>query len=281
MLSLGPRSRTARWGWTSDPRRSPPTAGSYAPRELSFGMGRWGSSKKRPLLPARWALPVPWQTPARSRSSAVEIQRRPWPRLVSQTGSRMFLPEGVPVWNFLPGAPFPASPPSPKGSDPENLVFAKTRYTRSLGRQKLNFQGQTPFFPSSHGFWSLNMRMPVIAGNWKMHKTTEEARALARAIKVGAGNVSHCQVVLAPPYTVLSAVAAEIRGSALMLAGQNVHWQGNGAFTGEVSVPMLEDVGCHMVILGHSERRQLFSETDETVNRRVHAVAKSSLQPIV
>ncbi len=125
------------------------------------------------------------------------------------------------------------------------------------------------------------MRMPVIAGNWKMHKTTEEARALARAIKVGAGNVSHCQVVLAPPYTVLSAVAAEIRGSELMLAAQNVHWQGNGAFTGEVSVPMLEDVGCHMVILGHSERRQFFCETDETVNRRVHAVAKSSLQPIV
>jgi triosephosphate isomerase len=125
------------------------------------------------------------------------------------------------------------------------------------------------------------MRMPVIAGNWKMHKTTEEASALARAIKVGAGNVSHCQVVLAPPYTVLSAVAAEIRDSELMLAAQNVHWQGNGAFTGEVSVPMLEVVGCHMVILGHSERRQFFCETDDTVNRRVRAVAKSSLQPIV
>src|SRR5881396_2956872 len=125
------------------------------------------------------------------------------------------------------------------------------------------------------------MRLPVIAGNWKMHKTTEEARALARAIKAGAGNATHCQVVLAPPYTVLAAVAAEIRGSALVLAAQNVHWQGNGAFTGEVSVPMLEDVGCHMVILGHSERRQLFCETDETVNKRLRAVVKSSLQPIV
>ncbi len=125
------------------------------------------------------------------------------------------------------------------------------------------------------------MRMPVIAGNWKMHKLTEEARALARAIKVGAGDASHCQVVLAPPFTALAAVAAEIRASKLLLAAQNVHWEPKGAFTGEISIPMLEDLGCAMVIVGHSERRQHFGETDAGVNRRVKAILRSSLQPII
>jgi len=125
------------------------------------------------------------------------------------------------------------------------------------------------------------MRVPVIAGNWKMHKLTEEARALARAIKAGAADVSHCQVVLAPPFTALPTVAAEIRATKLILAAQNVHWEPRGAFTGEVGIPMLEDVGCGMVIVGHSERRQYFGETDQTVNRRVRAILKSSLQPIV
>jgi triosephosphate isomerase (TIM) len=125
------------------------------------------------------------------------------------------------------------------------------------------------------------MRTPVIAGNWKMHKTTGEACALARAIKDGAGGASHCQVVLAPPFTALSAVAEEIRGTPLILAAQNVYWESKGAYTGEVSIPMLEDVGCGMVILGHSERRQHFCETDDTVNRRVRAVINSRLRAIV
>ncbi len=125
------------------------------------------------------------------------------------------------------------------------------------------------------------MRVPVIAGNWKMHKLTEEARGLARAVKAGAADVSHCQIVLAPPFTALSAVASEIRSTNLILAAQNVHWEPKGAFTGEISISMLEDVGCRMVILGHSERRQYFGETDQTVNRRVRATLKSSLQPSV
>jgi triosephosphate isomerase (TIM) len=125
------------------------------------------------------------------------------------------------------------------------------------------------------------MRMPVIAGNWKMHKTAEEAAGLARAIKEGAADASHCQVVLAPPFTALSAVAAEIRATPLILAAQNVHWESKGAFTGEISIPMLESVGCGMVIIGHSERRQFFDETDATVNRRVRAVLNSRLRPIV
>jgi len=125
------------------------------------------------------------------------------------------------------------------------------------------------------------MRIPVIAGNWKMHKTNAEARALCSDIRDGARNATHCRIVLAPPYTALGAAAEVIRGTNLILAAQNVHWEPKGAFTGEISIPMLEDAGCCMVILGHSERRQCFGETDQTVNRRLRAVLKSSLDPIV
>ena len=125
------------------------------------------------------------------------------------------------------------------------------------------------------------MRTPVIAGNWKTYKTVGEARALARAVKAGAADVSHCQVVLAPPFTALAAVAEEIRATPLILAAQNVFWEPQGAYTGEISIPMLQDVGCGMVILGHSERRQHFCETDQTVNRRLRAVVNSSLRAIV
>ena len=114
-----------------------------------------------------------------------------------------------------------------------------------------------------------------------MHKTTAEARQLARAIREGASTVKHCQVVIAPPFTALGAAAEEVRGTSLVLAAQNVHWEPKGAFTGEISIPMLEEIGCGMVIIGHSERRQYFGETDESVNRRINAVMKSALQPIV
>ncbi len=114
-----------------------------------------------------------------------------------------------------------------------------------------------------------------------MHKTTGEARALARAVKEGTSEARHCQVVVAPPFTALACVGEEIRSSRVVLAAQNVHWEPKGAFTGEVSIPMLEDLGCGMVILGHSERRQYFGETDEIVNRKVRAVTQSSLEAIV
>ncbi len=124
-------------------------------------------------------------------------------------------------------------------------------------------------------------RTPVIAGNWKMHKTAGEACALARAIRDGIWDVRDCQVVLAPPFTALAAVHMEIAGSPLILAAQNVHWESKGAFTGEISIPMLEDAGCRMVIIGHSERRQYFGETDGTVNRRLRAVLNSQIQPVI
>jgi triosephosphate isomerase (TIM) len=124
-------------------------------------------------------------------------------------------------------------------------------------------------------------RMPVIAGNWKMHKTVEEARALAKAVLDGAAGVSHCQVMMAPPYTALYPVSEVLRNTPVVLAAQNVHWEPKGAFTGEISLPMLEEIGCGMVIIGHSERRQYFGETDRTVNQRVRAVLQSTLQPVV
>ncbi len=125
------------------------------------------------------------------------------------------------------------------------------------------------------------MRVPVIAGNWKMHKTAAEARELSRAIRDGAVSATHCQVVLAPPFTALHAVAEVIRGTPLILGAQNVFWEASGAYTGEVSVPMLEDAGCGAVIVGHSERRQYFAESDATVNRRLRAIMRSTLVPIV
>ena len=125
------------------------------------------------------------------------------------------------------------------------------------------------------------LREPIIAGNWKMHKTVSEARLLAEAVRVGAEKATHCQVVVAPPFTALQQVAEVLRDSRVALAAQNAHWELQGAFTGEIGIAMLRDIGCAMVILGHSERRQYFGETDATVNRRLHAVVDSGMQAIV
>ncbi len=123
------------------------------------------------------------------------------------------------------------------------------------------------------------MRRPVVAGNWKMYKTTAEAVLLARAL--GAASTSAAQVLVAPPFTALGAVAEALRGSDVALAAQNMHAEKEGAFTGEVSPAMLRDVGCSHVILGHSERRQLFGETDEGVGRKAVSACAHGLTPIV
>jgi triosephosphate isomerase len=126
-------------------------------------------------------------------------------------------------------------------------------------------------------------RRPFIAGNWKMHKTVGEALALVgeltRAMEgVGEG----VEVAVAPVFTALHPVAQALKGSPRIgVAGQNCHWEASGAFTGEVSAGMLAEAGCRYVILGHSERRQYFGETDETVNRRVKAALGAGLTPIV
>ena len=123
-------------------------------------------------------------------------------------------------------------------------------------------------------------RRKFVCGNWKMHKTVGEALALVRELRdaVGDGAV---QVAVAPPFTALHPVAGTLAGSRLELAAQDVHWEAQGAFTGEISAPMLAEVGCRHGIVGHSERRQLFGETDETVRRKVGALLAANVLPIV
>jgi triosephosphate isomerase (TIM) len=126
------------------------------------------------------------------------------------------------------------------------------------------------------------VRRSVIAGNWKMFKTTGEAVALARAIRSGLESApANSEVMVAPPFTALKAVSEVLKGSLISLAGQNMHFEKEGAFTGEISPVMLRDVGCTHVILGHSERRHIFGEKDEDVARKVRAALDEGLTPVV
>jgi len=124
-------------------------------------------------------------------------------------------------------------------------------------------------------------RRPLVAGNWKMFKGGPTGLALARACADLAREFHHVELVIAPPFTVLAAAAAECEGSQVALAGQNVHARNEGAFTGEVSASMLADSGCTWVIVGHSERRQHFGETDVHVAEKVQAAYDGALIPIV
>jgi triosephosphate isomerase len=124
------------------------------------------------------------------------------------------------------------------------------------------------------------MRLPFIAGNWKMNKTVAEAVDLVKQLKASLSGVEGVEVAVAPPFTALSAVRKELEGSPIQLAAQNLFWEEKGAFTGEIAPLMLKEVGCHYVILGHSERRQFFGETDETVNRKVRATLNQGLKVI-
>ena len=125
------------------------------------------------------------------------------------------------------------------------------------------------------------MRRPVIAGNWKMYKAREETRAFFDAFKPLVAATRHCDIVVAPPFTALETAVEAARGTAIGIAGQNLHWEKEGAFTGEISARMLVDVGCKGVIIGHSERRQYFGETDESVNKKTRAALAAGLMPIV
>jgi triosephosphate isomerase len=127
----------------------------------------------------------------------------------------------------------------------------------------------------------MSERRPFIAGNWKMYKTLDEARALARDIRQGVAADQRVEVGLGPTFTALATVAAELAGSNLRLVAQNAFWEKQGAFTGEISPLMLADVGCQYVIIGHSERRQHFGETNATVNRRLNAVLAAELAVIL
>ncbi len=124
-------------------------------------------------------------------------------------------------------------------------------------------------------------RKPIIAGNWKMHKTRQQAADLANALAAQVGTYEAVEVVLCPPYTALETVGAAIRGTRIALGAQNCHWADSGAYTGEIAPPMLVDVGCKYVIIGHSERRQYFAETDETINKKAQAAYRHGLIPII
>lgn len=125
------------------------------------------------------------------------------------------------------------------------------------------------------------MRRPIIAGNWKMFKTIGETRAFFEAFAPAVQGVEYCEIVVAPPFTALAAASEATKGTRIGISAQDVFWEGEGAFTGQVATRMLVDAGCIYTIIGHSERRQFFGETDETVNRKVRAALGAGLLPIV
>ena len=124
------------------------------------------------------------------------------------------------------------------------------------------------------------MRIPIIAGNWKMNKTISEGVALINEIKDVADNTD-VEAVVCVPYVSLQAVKKELEGSKVKLGAQNMHWEESGAFTGEISPLMLKEIGVDYVVLGHSERRQYFNETDETVNKKIKAALSHDIKPIL
>ena len=124
------------------------------------------------------------------------------------------------------------------------------------------------------------MRKKVIAGNWKMYKDLSESQNLVSGIIGGLGNDNKCDVIVCPPFTSLSEVRSLIKNTPIKLGAQNVYFENEGAFTGEISAGMLKSVGCEYVIIGHSERRTIFGETDELVNKKIKKALSSGLKVI-
>ncbi len=122
---------------------------------------------------------------------------------------------------------------------------------------------------------------PFIAGNWKMHMTIPEAVVMVEQLREASSALEKAHLVVIPPFTALSEVNKALQGSPILLGSQNVFWEDKGAFTGEVSAPMLKDVGCTFAVIGHSERRQYFGEINETVNKKIKAALAHSILPIM
>jgi triosephosphate isomerase len=125
------------------------------------------------------------------------------------------------------------------------------------------------------------VRRALIIGNWKMHKTVAQAVKFARELAGGFTAKADREVAIAPPFTALQALQAALKDTPIALCAQDVHWEQEGAFTGEVSAPMLLDAGCRYVLIGHSERRRWFGETNEDVNRKAKAALRAGLFPVV
>jgi triosephosphate isomerase len=134
---------------------------------------------------------------------------------------------------------------------------------------------------NEEGYGNMAKRRSIIAGNWKMHKTSSETRSFLEGLKTAlAGFEPSCEIIVAPPFTAIQTAVAESDGTRVRVAAQNLHWEDKGAFTGEVSGSMVKEIGCSHVIIGHSERRQYFGETDESVNRKIQAAMRNGLVPI-
>ncbi len=125
------------------------------------------------------------------------------------------------------------------------------------------------------------MRKPIIGGNWKMNKTVGDAVQTVQDLRKRIGGVEGVEVVVFPPFTVLGPVEKVLKGTSIGLGAQNMYWETEGPYTGETSAPMLVDLGCRYVILGHSERRQYFGETDERINRKIKSALTFGLTPVV
>jgi triosephosphate isomerase len=123
-------------------------------------------------------------------------------------------------------------------------------------------------------------RRPLIAGNWKMYKTPAESADTARQLVERVNGVTDVDIMIAPTYTALEPVFKVIKNSRVSLGAQNLFWKNEGAYTGEISAPMLKSVGCQYAIIGHSERRQYFGETDETVNKKIQTAIQVGLKPV-
>ncbi len=124
-------------------------------------------------------------------------------------------------------------------------------------------------------------KQPFIAGNWKMHMTTAEAVEFVREFTEYTEELKEARLVVIPPFTALDVVSRELEASPVILGAQNLYWEEKGAFTGEISPLMLKDIGCDYVVIGHSERRQYFGETNETVNRKIQTALSYGLTPIL
>ncbi|MDL2329532.1 triose-phosphate isomerase [Desulfosarcina sp. OttesenSCG-928-A07] len=126
----------------------------------------------------------------------------------------------------------------------------------------------------------MSQRIPLIAGNWKMHKTGTQAVEAVHQLKHLVASAANVEIMVAPPFTALFQVGNALKNSNITLGAQNLYWEPQGAFTGEISAEMLMDAGCRYVIIGHSERRQYFGETDETVNKKIKAALAAQLIPV-
>ncbi len=126
----------------------------------------------------------------------------------------------------------------------------------------------------------MDTRRPLIAGNWKMYKTGVQSVDFTKKLKDMVAGVSNVDIMIAPPFTAISQVAEQTTGTPISVGAQNMHWEAEGAYTGEIAADMIQSAGCSHVIIGHSERRQYFGETDQTINRKIQAATQSDLIPV-